>query len=84
MARFHGQKNVHIGFPVWAASEYDPTAKTYVIEVSGKDADRFRQIADQYGFSEVAAAEKPAEEPEGSDEGKDEAGAEKPAEQPKR
>lgn len=53
MAKFHGKTNLHLGEPVWAGSEYDHESRAYVINVDGKDADRFRKVAAGYGFVEA-------------------------------
>lgn len=53
MAEFHGDRGVHIGFPVWAKSVWYPDLKKYVVSVTGADLKKFRALAEQYGFAEV-------------------------------
>lgn len=53
MPDFRGDKNLHLGDPVWAASTYDHTTRQYVISLDAAGAKKFRPVADEYGFREV-------------------------------
>ena len=56
MAKFRGDKNLNLGGEKpWAVAQYDHASREYVIELSGKDASKFRAVADDYGFREDAA-----------------------------
>jgi hypothetical protein len=55
MTDFRGPRNLHLGHPVWAASTYDATTRDYVVTLEGDDIERFRSVADLYGFREVDA-----------------------------
>lgn len=61
MTDFRGPRNIQIGFPVWAGAQYDPESRDYVVSVEGDDVERFRAIADGYGFREDGA--EPTDEP---------------------
>jgi len=50
---FRGDKNLHLGDPVWAASTYDPDSHEYVVSLDAAGAKKFRPVADEYGFREV-------------------------------
>lgn len=53
MAKFRGDKNLHLGgVEPWAASTYDHTTRTYVIDLDAAGAKKFRSIAADYGFVE--------------------------------
>jgi hypothetical protein len=52
MTAFRGSTNLQLGHPVWASAQYDHATRDYVIELDGDDADRFRKVADLYGYRE--------------------------------
>lgn len=56
MATFRNEKNVHLAGPVSIKPSYDDKSRTYVVEVTGKDADAFRKVADAWGYVEDDAA----------------------------
>ena len=67
MAKFSGPVNLHLGagsdkdgnpVPAWAQSEWDSERGAYVVDVSGDDIKKFRDAADEYGFSEVKSTAK--------------------------
>lgn len=54
---FRGSKNLHLGespATQWATSVWDPIAREYVIALDETNAKRFRPLAAEYGFHEVA------------------------------
>jgi hypothetical protein len=63
MTVFRGSKNLRLGQPAWAVAEYDHEAHGYVVTLDGDDAERFRAVADLYGFREVGADEAEPETP---------------------
>jgi hypothetical protein len=52
MTAVRGTTNLQLGHPAWASAQYDHATRDYVIELDGDDADRFRKVADLYGYRE--------------------------------
>lgn len=64
MPEFRGSKNLHVGFPVWAASEYEHATRDYVITLDAAGAKKFRPLAEDYGFREVKSDTSKADDSE--------------------
>lgn len=65
MTDFRGPQNIQLGFPVWAGAQYDHETRDYVVTLEGDDVERFRAVADLYGFREADAESTPDEPVEG-------------------
>jgi hypothetical protein len=54
-AEFRGPKNLHLGdsHSPWATAVWDEDAREYVITLEKPHADRFRPLAEEYGYREV-------------------------------